>query len=584
MTPPDEVGGGSRPTRPEPEPPPPPPPPKAQQTPPKKQSFGRASSSDSGEQSDAGSDKSQNKKDGQTPASSQPATPDLPPDIEWSPEDEPSGIVPFIQAAAQGTRDNSEDKTAAVCEALYAADPEAVARGLKIITGCAPDEGQDIVQELTDVLKTIAPDGLFEDEPWYTTKLGSSESLEVSAAEEESLADQAQVPTEVGNSEAPELNRRLRYSLTESDPDEWDASFAEKEDLENVLLIPNLKRLIHGFDEDSVNWGDLTVQESIDFYIDQVAAELMRLSTLSTDEPDEHFLELQAELNWATDLLALAKPIPLDDSTANTEVFDVGAEGERTHVRKQLTAIYDYLDITPTDDYFASRNTADLKYELYSLLIHYVIPLRGSDQDPQAAQLFRSYSKVAGVSSPQDAVDRLQGTYREPDVLGFLFVMGLTVGSMVFEPLDWALTTVDVINALSEGNIESAVGNFILGVVPFASSRMDDAFRLVDDLGGARWTDIDGKNFHPDMYKYMHDIDQGILTTFEIRMRNDLINRGYSERVVEDMMSGAATRPDFGQGPGQLLGKPEPVNSIANTQNEVAEFLGSEGGYHVISL
>jgi len=55
----------------------------------------------------------------------------LPPDIEWSPEDEPSGLFPFIGAAAQGTRDSSEDKTTAVCEALYAADPEAVARGTK---------------------------------------------------------------------------------------------------------------------------------------------------------------------------------------------------------------------------------------------------------------------------------------------------------------------------------------------------------------------------------------------------------------------------------------------------------------------
>ena len=214
-------------------------------------------------------------------------------------------------------------------------------------------------------------------------------------------------------------------------------------------------------------------------------AELMRLSKVSTDEPDEHYKALQAELDWATDLLALAKPIPLDDSTAYTEVFDVGAEGERAHVQKQLTVIYNYLDVAPTDNYFASRSTADLKYELYSLLIHDVIPLRGSDQDPLAAQLFRSYSKVAGVS-PQDAVNRLQGTYREPDVLGFLFVVGLTVGSMVFEPLDWALTTVDIINALSEGDIESAVGNFVLGVVPFASSRMDDAFRLLDDLGAAR--------------------------------------------------------------------------------------------------
>ena len=159
------------------------------------------------------------------------------PDIEWSPEHEPSGIVPFAHAAAQGTRDSSEDKTTAICEALYAADPEVVARGLKLVTGFEPDdEEQDIVQELTRFLRTIAPHGLFEDEPWYTTKFGSSESLEVSLA-----------------SEAPELNRRMRYSLTEGDPGEWDASLTEKEDLERVLLIPKLKRLIHGFDEDSVN-------------------------------------------------------------------------------------------------------------------------------------------------------------------------------------------------------------------------------------------------------------------------------------------------------------------------------------------
>ena len=49
--------------------------------------------------------------------------------------------------------------------------------------------------------------------------------------------------------------------------------------------------------------------------------------------------------------------------------------------------------------------------------------------------------------------------------------MGLT---MVFEPLDYALTAVDVIRALSEGDYESAIGNFILGVTPFVSSKLDD--------------------------------------------------------------------------------------------------------------
>ncbi len=403
------------------------------------------------------------------------------PDIEWSPEDEPSGIIPFVQAAAAGTRDGSEDKTTAICEALYAANPEGVARGIKIMRGAELDEEEDSVQELTRILQTIAPRGLFEDEPWYTTKLGSPESLSVSAAEEESLSDQAQAPTEAGNSEAMELNRRLRYSLTESSPNEWDASLTSKEDLETHLLIPKLKRFIHGFDENAVNWDEFTLEESIDFYLRQIAGELRALSENSTVS-DEYFQEVQAEYAWAAELQALAKPIALDDTAAYTEVFDVGAEGERAHVQNQLAVIYEYLDITLADDHFESQSTTDLKYELYSLLVYHVIPLRGSDQDPLAAQLFRSYTQAAGVS-PQDAVDRLQGTYREPDVLGFLFVMGLT---MLVEPLDWALTTVDVINALSEGDIESAVGNFILGVAPFASSRMDDAFRLLDGLGAAR--------------------------------------------------------------------------------------------------
>ena len=411
------------------------------------------------------------------------STSGFPQDIEWSPEDEPSGIVPFVQAAAARTRDSSEDKTTVVCEALYAADPEGVARGIKIMTGCAPDnDDRAVLSEFIHLARSVGLDEYLAGvEAWYTTRLGPSESFTAAANDEELLSGLSQPPAETSTDEAPELSRRLRYSLTESFPGEWEASLTDKEDLETRLLIPKLKRFIHGFDENSVNWGDFTVQESIDFYLKQMAGELMALST-NLAVSDEYFQEVKAEYEWAADLQELAKPIPLDDTTAYTEVFNVGAEGERTHVQKQLAVIYDYLDITPADDHLESRSTADLKYELYSLLVHNVIPLRGSDQDPLAAQLFRSYTEAAGVS-PQDAVDRLQGTYREPDVLGFLFVMGLT---MLVEPLDWVLTTVDVINALSEGDVESAVGNFILGAVPFASSRMDDAFRLLDDLGAPR--------------------------------------------------------------------------------------------------
>ena len=81
-----------------------------------------------------------------------------------------------------------------------------------------------------------------------------------------------------------------------------------------------------------------------------------------------------------------------------------------------------------------------------------------------------AYHDVARVD-PENAVDRLQGKTRQPDALGFFFIMGL---SIVFEPVDYVLTAVDVIQALSEGDTESAIGNIILGVTPFVSSRMDD--------------------------------------------------------------------------------------------------------------
>ena len=453
-----------------------------QQTHSKEQSSDQESSSDSDEESDTGSDKRKKKRKPKNPAPSQPPAPDIPPDIEWTPEDEASRLDTILHADG-AKRDSSDDATQRLCEALYAANPAGVCSFLKFMTGAEPDDKeQDPVVDLVTLARSVGLVERFDSEPWYTTKLGPSEPVAALAAAEAPVTDQAQVPAEAGDSEAPELNRRLRYSLTESFPGEWEASLAEKEDLDNILLIPKLKRFIHNFDEASVNWDDLTLEESIDFYLRQIAGELHTLSK-SSAVSNEYFQELQAEYAWAADLQALAKPIPLDDAAAYAEVFDVGAEGERSHVQNQLAVIYKHLDIAPADYHFESQSTSDLKYELYSLLIHNVIPLRGSDQDPEAAQLFRSYSKVAGVSSPQEAVDRLQGTYRQPDVLGFLFVMGLT---MLVEPVDWVLTTVDVINALSEGDVESAVGNFILGVVPFASSKMDDAFDLLSDLGSAR--------------------------------------------------------------------------------------------------
>lgn len=500
----------------------------------------------------------------------------FPQDIDWDPDISALGLVTFIQTAAEETRDSSENKTIAVCEALYNANPEGAESCLKIMTGVVPDDGKQLtLEQLVNLARSVGLVNGFDSKPWNATKLGPLESSAESAAEEEPMFDQAQAPAKAGN---PELNRRLRYSLTEGDPGEWNASLTEKEDLENVLLIPKLKRFIHGFDENSVNWDEFTLQESIEFYIRQIGGVLKALSENPTLS-DEYFQEIQEEYDWAAELLALAKPIPLDDTAAYTEVFDVGAEGERAHVQKQLAVIYEYLDITPADNHLESRNTTDLKYELYSLLIYHVIPLRGSDQDPLAAQLFRSYTKVAGVS-PQAAVDRLQGTYREPDVLGFLFVMGLT---MFFEPLDYVLTAVDVIQALSERDFESAVGNFILGVTPFASSRMDDAFRLLDDLGAAR---LGGPLDNIPKY-FANPVGKG--RPAGLPSRNVLKGRGFNDEMIEIFEYRGGTGPGIGKAKHSVLEGLGPIDTLEKgksigviKQNENFEILRDQYEYNIV--
>ena len=122
---------------------------------------------------DSGSRKSENKKTPQQAASRQPSRSGFPQDIAWSPEYEPSGIVPYIQAAEAGARDGSEDKTTVVCEALYAADPEGVARGLKFMTGCEPDDEEEVLGECIRLARSVGLDDyLTGEEGWYTTRLG----------------------------------------------------------------------------------------------------------------------------------------------------------------------------------------------------------------------------------------------------------------------------------------------------------------------------------------------------------------------------------------------------------------------------
>ena len=139
----------------------------------------------------------------------------------------------------------------------------------------------------------------------------------------------------------------------------------------------------------------------------------------------------------------MAEPIPLDDREAYAAAFAgrayvPDAEHERRHVESQLKLIYDQI-LGEESDHLATLSTTELKYELYYRLNYDVLPFVKSDEHGiqlQIADFMKDYTSEAG-DKPEGAIDRLQGTFQQPDVLGFFFVMGL---SIVFEPVDYVLT------------------------------------------------------------------------------------------------------------------------------------------------
>lgn len=547
---------------------------------PASQSNGQASSSDSGKKSETGSDKSEKTSTPQQQSLNQPSASGFPQDIEWSPLDEASGIIPFIQAAAQGTRDSSEDKTTVVCEALYAADPEAVARGLKFMTGCEPDEEQDVLPELISFARNVGMDDyLMGVEAWYTTRLGLSESFAATVTDEEQLPSLSQSSAKPSADEAPEMNIFAHDYLSETESG-WDPTWMKKKELENNVLIPNLKLFIHDFDENAVNWDDFTLLESIDFYSRQITEELFALSTnLAVSE--EYYQQVHAELDWATELRSLAEPKAVDYTEVYAESFGwtvhlPDAEHERRHVVDQLALIHEELNITVPDDYFESRSNRELKHDLAYLLQDEVLPFLRADEnekDNRIGSFYRRYQLVAR-DTPENVLRRLVSSHQKPDVVGFFFMMGFLGVSVLSEPIDWAATSVDVTDALLRGDTESAKQHLFFGAVPLLKSGMVRVFKRLGrtPLGRLMPARIGGTR--------LSRVDQRVTSVFGHKLPDDLLNRGYPEQVVRALKSDETTRPIRHRDrsrrmPDDQLETSKDIGS--KLQNDVADFMLQEG-------
>jgi len=414
------------------------------------------------------------------------------------------GISNAAQKSGQSTSDSASDiatksdtsqaEVVDICDRLCEQTPEVMTAVMNIIEGADTDDDEQTLQDrVNNHLRIMGLNDAFGQGDWFTTRLDpivestatrivdhyfdrvEATNAALTAAQAALTTEQSLVETEIGGFEQPEINLLTQYYLSETYPD-WNSSWTEKEDLENFLK-GKLKALIHGIDVDSVSWGALSVQELVNFYRSQMAEQTAALWKRYQDVSNEYYQEMQAEFDRATGLVSMAQAIPLDDTEAYAAAFAgivqvPDAESERRHVLDQLERIYKHI-LGEDSDHLATLSTTELKYELFFRLNYDVLPFLRRDEHEIQMRIstFMTDFVSAARDTPEGVIDRLQGTFRQPDVLGFLFIMSI---SIAFEPVDWALTTVDIIQALSEDDIESAIGNAILGATPFVSSQLDD--------------------------------------------------------------------------------------------------------------
>ena len=410
----------------------------------------------------------------------------FPQDIEWQPDIDPADIFDL-------------------CGRLCEQNPQTMTSIMNFIEGFDPDDDeQTIRRRVNNHLQIIGLNDAFDRGDWYTTPIDPSlshsaaqiadyyfdrrrtsqeERTAAPTAEEALLPDQDQILAKAVGFTAPEINYPTQYLLTETFP-EWNPSWTKAEDFQK-FLIPRQERFIDEFNATAVNWDDLTVQDTLMKYRLALIDGLNKI-WVEDQQITSRYEEIEAELGIVNELLLMAQPIPLDDTTAYIEAFTgtvwiPDAEHERKHVQDQLALIYeDILDVEP--QHLETQSTVELKYELYYRLRHDVLPFLNLDEnESQIPDFMRDYVEIAR-DVPERVVSRLQGRDHRPDVAGFLFLLGLT---MAFEPADWALTIPEVIEAASRGDWGAALLDTGLMLLPGVSGYTDNILRMTDEVAGA---------------------------------------------------------------------------------------------------
>ena len=430
--------------------------------------------------------KPKKKKPAQVTDAHEPSLSGFPQDIEWQPDIDPADIFDL-------------------CGRLCEQNPQAMTSIMNFIEGFDPDDDeQTIRRRVNNHLRIIGLNDAFDRGDWYTTPIDPSLSHSAAqiadyyfdrrrasqeerpaapTAEEALLTDNQQVLAQALEADASKLNHRTVQYLQEKFPD---ASLATREELQ-TFLQGRLAQLVPEFDDPEMEWDGLDTQELILFYYAalEVAMGMYEETTYSDFENihnlmDEHDA-IEEELNIAVDLIKKAAKTPLEDHAALLEAYGWDAEADAIYYfRHRVEVVYAKLDKQLPPEWAEVDDAVLMANMLYDGVEEMKAILESGEtflnpDDPDAGDWGEINNALLFIDTEPQI---LTGTNSQPDLSLFVFV-----ASIFFEPLDWALTTLEVIDAVSRGDIGGALGNALLGIVPFVPGSADNIIRHVGGIG-----------------------------------------------------------------------------------------------------
>ncbi len=499
--------------------------------------------------------KPKKKKPAQAADENAPSPSGFPQDIEWQPDINPADIFDL-------------------CGRLCEENPEAMTAMMNFIEGFDPDDDeQTIRRRVNNHLRIIGLNDAFDHGDWYTTRLGPTVPLANPPSQNDTIDMINMVAAEAGAT-SQRINLASLDHLRKQ-VDDWDVTWTTEADLSRFVINKFA--------------SDYDVEVPDGFADDPVEDQVMKLLQFVHHHREAYYSktgQYESPYPWPildrdyNDLLRLPElldPRPLADPVALLDAFSFESEADAAdYLHPKVEMVYAKLGHELPANWAESENTALLATMLHTgieamFIRHEADGAFLSDYDPSVIEFRNRYFSL-GYSTLNEDYQCLSGIDQPSDYS--LFVSLLRIFS---EPADWTLTAPEVIEAASRGDWGAALIDAGLLLLPGVPGYTDNLLRMTDELADlARRIDID-----------LHS-----LGTRNLIKRNDLVNRGFPEQAVDDMISGKATLPMSGQGHGRAEGILEAVNPRASrrqqmqihAQNEVTQFLGGEGGYHVVSL